>query len=106
MRIDRINKENEIRDYQNMITNEQATQTIKKVFLDTKDGKEVLDFLLNYCMIFKNTYSSDPMEMAFKDGVRSVGLRILSILELDSAQTILDKRLKEGLGKWKRPQTT
>jgi hypothetical protein len=75
---------------------------LKRVFLQTDEGKRVLDYLLNHCMIFKSTYSSDPMEMAFRDGARSVGLHILHMVEFDDSQKVTENKLIKGLGAWKK----
>jgi hypothetical protein len=53
----------------------------------TPDGQKVLKDLLAFCNMLNMTYvPGDPTTTAFNEGMRRVGLRIVSILENDPAK--------------------
>jgi hypothetical protein len=67
----------------------------KEVF-GTAAGKEVLDNLLQFTQINQPTFRNDPYQTAFNEGMRRVGLRLISMLESDPESLLKDKILKKG----------
>lgn len=63
----------------------------------TDHGKKVLLDLMNSFHIFDSTMADTPEETAFKEGERSVVLRILKTINIDPEQ--LDKIVSEGQSK-------
>lgn len=63
----------------------------REVF-STEAGKEVLNDLCNSCHIHRSTMDSNPHEMAYREGERSVVLRILRTIEIDPYE--LNRMLK------------
>lgn len=57
-------------------------------------GKEVLHDLCKSCNVYTSTMDANPHEMAFKEGARSVVLRILKTIEIDPFE--LDRLIKKG----------
>ena len=53
---------------------------------DTDEGKAVLLDLIKSCGILTTTYSNDPYETAYREGERSVVLRILKTINTDPAK--------------------
>lgn len=51
-----------------------------KTVLSTREGRRYLWELMSACRVFATCYSSDAPEMAFKEGMRNVGLMVLSDL--------------------------
>ena len=64
----------------------------KRVFIGT-DGDKVLQDLMSNHYMASNTYSKDPIEMAFNEGQRNVVLRILKLVKEDVAA--IEKRLED-----------
>lgn len=60
----------------------------------TEKGKLVLRDLMNTFHVFDSSMSDTPEETAFKEGERSVVLRIFKTINIDPEQ--LDKLVKEG----------
>lgn len=60
----------------------------------TPEGERVLYDLIKSCHILHSTMDPNPNEMAYKEGERSVVLRILQTLGQDPAALI--KRIEEG----------
>jgi hypothetical protein len=60
----------------------------------SKVGEEVLHDLCKSCHVYTSTMDSNPQEMAYKEGARSVVLRILKTIEIDPFE--LDRQLKKG----------
>lgn len=69
---------------ENQIFDKQKQRSIAyKSTFSTDLGKHVLyDIMLN-CNMLHSSFSTDPLEMARKEGERNVCLRILSIVETD-----------------------
>jgi hypothetical protein len=57
-------------------------------------GKEVLHDLCKSCNVYASTMDTNVHEMAFKEGARSVILRILKTIEQDPFE--LDRLIKKG----------
>ena len=57
-------------------------QAYRELFLSDV-GKEVLNDLCKSCHIHRTTMETNPHEMAYKEGERSVILRILKTIEID-----------------------
>jgi len=68
-------------------------QAYRSIF-NSDQGKEVLHDLCKSCHIFHSTMDQNPHEMAYKEGERSVVLRILRTLEIDPFE--LDRLIKKG----------
>lgn len=60
----------------------------------SNEGKEVLQDLCKSCSIYTSTMDANPYEMAYKEGARSVILRILRTIEIDPFE--LDRLIKKG----------
>jgi len=75
------------------LNNKAKTVLAYKDTFNTESGKKVLHDLCKSCHIYKSTMDSNPHEMAYKEGERSVVLRILKTLEIDPYE--LDKKFKE-----------
>ena len=53
------------------------------VTFDTESGKQVLRDLLDFCHVFQSSYMPEaPMDTAFREGERNVGLRVLDQLNI------------------------
>ena len=53
------------------------------VTFDTESGKQVLRDLLEFCHVFQSSYMPEaPMDTAFREGERNVGLRLLDQLNI------------------------
>ena len=57
----------------------------KRVF-DSEDGKKVLQDLMKSCHVFTSTMDANPNETAYKEGERSVVLRIMRTLKIDPSE--------------------
>lgn len=57
-------------------------------------GKEVLHDLCKSCSVYTTTMDANANEMAYKEGARSVVLRILKTVEIDPFE--LDRLIKKG----------
>lgn len=67
--------------YKNNVSNEKLVQQYKNVF-SGKDGEEVLLDLLKFTKVNQPTYiPGDPHTSAFNEGMRRVGLRLLSLTQ-------------------------
>lgn len=55
-----------------------------KAILDTRFGRDLLWRMLERCSVFKTTFSSEPLTMAFNEGKRQIGLWLLK--EINEAQ--------------------
>jgi len=54
------------------------------VTFNSETGKQVLHDLLEFCHIYHSSYMSEaPMDTAFREGERNVGLRILKELKIE-----------------------
>lgn len=56
------------------------------------EGKEVLHDLCKSCNMYTSTFDGNPHEMAYKEGARSVVLRILRTVDIDPHE--LDRMIK------------
>lgn len=65
-------------------------------FFNTDNGKIVLHDLCKACHIYNSTYDDNPQQMAYREGERSVVLRILKTINIDPYE--LDKLLKGQSG--------
>lgn len=57
-------------------------RSYQRVF-STPDGKEVLKDLCQHCRILVTTKAENPYEMYFNEGQRSIGMHILTMLNMD-----------------------
>jgi hypothetical protein len=60
---------------------------------NTKTGQKVLSDLMQTHGMLSSSFSSDPLDIAFREGERNVVLRILDLLKADPAY--LKDRIKE-----------
>ncbi len=58
----------------------------------TDFGKEVLHDLCKSCHVYHSTFDNNPQEMAYREGERSVVLRILRTINIDPLE--LDKLMR------------
>lgn len=70
------------------------TITAYQSIFNTPDGERVLYDLIKSCHILTPTMDPNPHEMAYKEGERSVVLRILQTLGQDPAALV--KRIEQG----------
>ncbi len=68
-------------------------KTYRSVF-HAEDGLEVLHDLCKACHVYHSTFDGNPHEMAYKEGARSVILRIMKTIEIDPFE--LDRLMKKG----------
>lgn len=69
----------------------------------TDDGKVVLQDLLKETGVFHSSYSDEPYAMAFNEGKRSVGLRLMKVLKMNTQKlnailAKIDKDMEENQG--------
>ena len=64
---------------------EEKQGTYKRLFT-TEEGKEILADLERDCYLRTSTFSTDAMEMAYREGMRSMVLHIKSMLDMDIEQ--------------------
>lgn len=57
----------------------------KRIF-ESEDGKIVLQDLMRSCHVFSSTMDPNPTEHAYKEGERSVVLRIMRTLNIDPSK--------------------
>lgn len=67
----------------------QENKRVKRIktyqtLFSTHSGKEVLSDLMKAYYITSTTHSSDPLEMAYKEGQRSVVLSLIRLLKMDT----------------------
>lgn len=76
--------------------NERAERirSYKRVF-ESDDGKVVLHDLMRSCHIFNSTMDANPTEHAYREGERSVVLRILKTINIDPSK--LEEAMKGNL---------
>ena len=67
-------------------------QAYRQVF-SSPEGKEVLNDLCKACHVYHSHMDPNPHELAYKEGERSVVLRILRTIEVDPFE--LDRMLKK-----------
>lgn len=51
---------------------------VVKILMSDPDGRRWIKELLNECHIYSTSFSPEPMRMAFAEGERNVGLKILA----------------------------
>jgi hypothetical protein len=76
-------------------------ETLKKNYCEVfagNSGKFVLEDLSKYCFARKTTFSKEALEMAFREGQRSILLHIQNIQEIDieKTQQLLKKQQVES----------
>lgn len=59
----------------------------------SNEGLEVLHDLSKSCNVYTSTFDGNPHEMAYKEGARSVILRIMRTIEMDPFE--LQKMIKQ-----------
>jgi hypothetical protein len=64
-----------------------------KRFFESDDGRLILNDLKRSCHFYTTTMDGNPQELAYKEGERSVVLRILRTISTDPAE--LEKILNE-----------
>jgi len=69
----------------------------------TDHGKIILKDLLKETGVFHGSYSDSPQAMAYNEGKRSVGLRLIQILKMDHQKlnailAKIDKDMEENQG--------
>lgn len=65
----------------------------REVF-SSDEGKEVLHDLCRSCNVYSSTMDTNANEVIYKEGARSVILRILKTIEIDPFE--LDRQIKKG----------
>jgi hypothetical protein len=65
-----------------------------RTIFDSDSGIRVLHDLIKTCHVLQPTMDPNPYEMAYKEGERSVVLRILKTLETDPARIL--ELIKQG----------
>lgn len=64
---------------------QQLLEDAKAVLMDTPAGRRVLWHLLEFCGVFSTTFTGNSQTF-FKEGARSVGLHLLNITSLATAE--------------------
>lgn len=59
---------------------------------NSDSGKEILHDLAKSCHVYASTFDQNPQEMAYREGERSVVLRILRTINIDPLE--LDKLMR------------
>lgn len=57
-----------------------------QITFESKEGQKVLNDIISDCGILTATFDKDPLSLAFNEGKRSVALRLLKILNIDTAK--------------------
>lgn len=70
------------------------TMIAYRSLFDSEDGKKVLYDLIKTCHVLTSTFDGDPNEMMYREGERSVVLRILKTINTDPQQIM--KLMEEG----------
>lgn len=65
-----------------------------KTVFGSESGQRVLKDMMKSCNVMGTTFSSDPYEMSFNEGARSVVMRILKTINIDPQQ--MEELLKLG----------
>ena len=74
------------------ITKRTKTVRAYRDVFNSEEGKLVLSDLCKSCHVFHSTFDTNPNETYYREGERSVVLRILRTLEVDPFE--LEKQLK------------
>jgi hypothetical protein len=74
-------------------------QLVKDVLVHNPRGKDLLEYLVDYCMVYKNTFTGDAATTAFNEGVRSVGLKLLSAAAKDTSE-LIEAKIQKGSNPW------
>lgn len=74
-------------------------QLVKDVLVNTPRGKELLEYLTDYCMVYKSTFTGDAATTAFNEGIRSVALKLLSAAAKDTSE-LIETKLQKGSNPW------
>ena len=78
---------------------EEFDKLAKDVFVKSEQGRKFLDLLVDYCNVYKSTFTGDAVTTAYNEGVRSVALKILQAAAKSEAELTEDKILK-GSNPW------
>lgn len=70
----------------------ETLRAYKRVF-ESDDGKKILGDMMKAHHIYRSTMDANPYEMAYREGERSVVLRILRAIKTDPAE--IEKFLNE-----------
>lgn len=55
-----------------------ADDEVVRALLDHRDGRGWLYRLLKTCHVFASSFTADPLQTAFREGERNIGLQILT----------------------------
>jgi hypothetical protein len=51
-----------------------------QALLSSREGRDWMYALLEQCHTFTSSFSSDPLQMAFSEGERNVGLQLMAVI--------------------------
>lgn len=71
-----------------------ATMSLYQQVFSTEEGTKVLYDLIKACHVLGTTFDANPIEMAYKEGERSVVLRILRTLKTNPEKIM--KMIEQG----------
>lgn len=65
-----------------METQQQNEFDSLKEVASTKNGRSFLWMLLCWCKVYESTFSLEPLQSAFGEGQREIGLKLLKMIEM------------------------
>ncbi len=68
-------------DKRKLIEEKELAKKYKRIFLETKEGREVLHDLFSRCHVFQSTMTGNSWTY-FREGERNVGLQLLEMLNI------------------------
>lgn len=101
-----IEKERELR--QREAKNQRDTEAGDiKWMMGNKRGRRILWRFLEGAGVYRSTFNTDPLLMAFAEGNRNYGLRLLALIQAGSAEnyTLMIKENTDDDGKHQQPDT-
>lgn len=51
-----------------------------QALLSSREGRDWMHSLLEQCHVFTTSFSSDPLQMAFSEGERNIGLQLIAVI--------------------------
>ncbi|WP_444467236.1 Bbp19 family protein [Sutterella wadsworthensis] len=70
----------------------QRTQLLLERFASSKEGRELLAGLLDLTGLHASSFSTNALGMAYREGRRSVGINLVSIMKPEHYQLMLKER--------------
>lgn len=67
---------------------EKESREVLLTLLQTRPGRSWMFSLLQDCHVYQTSFSAEPMTMAFREGERNVGLRLISMIHSVSPEAL------------------